>query len=124
MLMPSRDFRGDPTPHWVTFIPASPDGEKYPVTVILTKRQVAALHAHILRAVARHLGGGADGWPVLVTEVSPTQADLLEDLHGLCDWVVTADRNAGIEYFDSPHELPRVCESYIIDTVLRAGERR
>ncbi len=75
------------------------------------------LHAHILRAVVRHLGSSADDWPVLVTEVSLAQADLLQDLHGLCDWVVTADRNAGIEYFDSPRELPRVYENYIIDCV-------
>ena len=116
MLMPSREFRADPTPHWVSFIPPSPDGEKHPVTGILTKRQVG-LHAHILRAAARHLGGGVDDWPILVTEVSSAQADLLQDLHGLCDWVVTADRNAGIEYFDSPRELPRVYENYIIDCV-------
>ena len=86
------------------------------MTGILTKRQVN-LHAHILRATARHLGGGADDWPVLVTEVSADQAGLLQDLHRLCDWVVTADRNAGIEYFDSPRELPRVYENYIIDCV-------
>jgi len=116
MLMPNREFHAEPTPRWVSFIPPSPDGEKHPVTGILTKRQVG-LHAHILRAVARHLGGGPDDWPVLVTEVSADQADLLQDLHGLCDWVVTADRNAGIEYFDSPRELPRVYENYIIDCV-------
>ena len=116
MLMPSREFQAAPTPHWLSFIPPNPDGEKHPVTGILTKRQVS-LHAHILRATARHLGGGADDWPVLVTEVNADQADLLQDLHRLCDWVVTADRNAGIEYFDSPRELPRVYENYIIDCV-------
>ena len=116
MLMPSREFHAAPTPHWLSFIPPNPDGEKHPVTSILTKRQVS-LHAHILRAMARHLGGGADDWPVLVTEVSADQADLLADLHRLCDWVVTADRNAGIEYFDSPRELPRVYDNYIIDCV-------
>ena len=116
MLMPSREFRADPTPHWVSFIPPNPDGEKHPVTGVLTKRQVG-LHTHILRAVTRHLGGGPGDWPVLVTEVSADQADLLQDLHGLCDWVVTADRNAGIEYFDSPRDLPRVYENYIIDCV-------
>jgi hypothetical protein len=100
----------------VSFIPPSPDGERHPVTGILTKRQVG-LHAQILRATARHLGGGTDDWPVLVTDVSAEQADLLQDLHGLCDWVVTADRNAGIEYFDSPRDLPRVYDSYIIDCV-------
>lgn len=116
MLMPTRDFRTSPTPHWLSFVPPNPDGEKHPVTGILTKRQVS-LHGHILHATARHLGGSEKDWPVLVTEVSPDQADLLQDLHGLCDWVITADRNAGIEYFDSPQDLPKVYESYIIDCV-------
>ena len=116
MLMPSREFHATPTPHWLSFISPNPDGEKHPVTGILTKRQVG-LHAHILRAVARHLGGGEGDWPVLVTEVSADQSDLLADLHRLCDWVITADRNAGIEYFDSPRELPRVYDNYIIDCV-------
>jgi len=116
MLMPRREFHVAPTPHWLSFVPPNPDGEKHPVTGILTKRQVS-LHAHILKATARHLGGGADDWPVLVTEVSADQADLLQELHRLCDWVVTADRNAGIEYFDSPRELPLVYANYIIDCV-------
>ncbi len=116
MMMPTRDFRTAPNPHWLSFIPPNPEGEKHPVTGNLTKRQVS-LHGHILHATARHLGGCDKDWPVLVTEVSPDQADLLQDLHGLCDWVITADRNAGIEYFDSPRDLPRVYESYIIDCV-------
>jgi len=116
MLMPTRDFRTAPNPHWLSIVPPNPEGEKHPVTGILTKRQVS-LHAHVLHATARHLGGGDKDWPVLVTEVSPDQADLLQDLHRLCDWVITADRNAGIEYFDSPRDLPKVYESYIIDCV-------
>jgi hypothetical protein len=30
---------------------------------------------------------------------------------------MTADRNAGMEYFDSPHELPTVYDAYVIDCV-------
>lgn len=116
MLMPNREFETEPNPHWLSYVPPNPDGEKHPVTGVLTKRQVS-LHAHIMRATAQHLGGGEDDWPVLLTEVNPDQADLLQDLHGLCDWVITADRNAGIEYFDSPEKLPKVYESYIIDCV-------
>jgi hypothetical protein len=116
MLMPTRDFRYAPHPHWLSFIPPEPEGEKHPATPSLTRRQIN-LHALALRATARHLGSGDKEWPVLVTEVSPDQADLLQDLHGLCDWVITADRNAGIEYFDSPADLPKVYESYIIDCV-------
>ena len=116
MLVPSREFRAEGTPHWLSFVPTDPKGDQHPFTAKLTRRQVG-LHALILRATARQLGGGGDAWPVLVTEVSAEQADLLEDLHGLCDWVMTADRNAGIEYFDSPQALPRVYEAYIIDCV-------
>jgi DNA phosphorothioation-dependent restriction protein DptH len=82
----------------------------------LTKRQVG-LHAEVLRATARHLGGGDDAWPVLITEVGATRRNCSRDLHGLCDWVMTADRNAGIEYFDSPAALPEVYNAYVIDCV-------
>jgi DNA phosphorothioation-dependent restriction protein DptH len=116
MLMPNREFKTTATPHWLSYIPPDPEGEKHPVASVLTKRQVS-LHTYILRATAQHLGGGPEDWPVLLTEVSPEQVDLLQDLHGLCDWVITADRNAGIEYFDSPVDLPKVYESYIIDCV-------
>lgn len=115
-LMPTREFQPTPSPHWLSYIPAEPVGEKHPVYRTLTDRQIK-MHAHILRATARHLGGGTEDWPVLLTEVGSDQADLLQDLHSLCDWVITADRNAGIEYFDSPRDLPKVYEAYIIDCV-------
>jgi DNA phosphorothioation-dependent restriction protein DptH len=115
-LMPSREFQADPNPCWRTFIPPDPVGEKHPSTRVLTDRQVK-LHNTLLRATARHLGGNAGDWPVLLTEVSAEQGELLEKLHDLCDWVITADRNAGIEYFDSPQELPKLYEAYIIDCV-------
>ena len=115
-LMPTRQFHPGPTPYWLSFIPPEPAGEKHPASRALTDRQVK-LHAAILSATARHLGGGTGDLPVLLTEVGPEQADLLQDLHGLCDWVITADRNAGIEYFDSPRDLPQVYDAYIIDCV-------
>ncbi|TVR66282.1 MAG: ATP-binding protein [Candidatus Competibacteraceae bacterium] len=115
-LMPTRSFQPDPTPHWLSFIPANPDGEKHPTTRVLTTRQVG-LHSVIQQAVVRHLGGGPEDWPVLVTEVNADRADLLKNLHELCDWVITADRNAGLEYFDSPRDLPLVYDAYIIDCV-------
>ena len=42
---------------------------------------------------------------------------MLDTLHRLCDWVVTVDRNAGVEYFDSPRESPAVYDAYLIDAV-------
>lgn len=116
MLIPSRQFHADGVPHWLSFVPPNPKGDPHPFKAKLTKRQVG-LHAEILRATARHLGGGDDAWPVLITEVGAAQDELLRDLHGLCDWVMTADRNAGLEYFDSPAALPEVYDAYIIDCV-------
>ena len=117
MLMPTREFNATAQqPRWMSYIPAKPEGEKHPVTRVLTERQVL-LHNAVLQAVARQLGGTVDDWPVLVTDADAVHAGLLEEMHHLCDWVVTADRNAGIEYFDSPLELPRVYEAYIIDCV-------
>lgn len=116
MLMPNREFIAAGNTHWISYVPLSPDGEKHPVAGVLTRRQIN-LHTTILRATARNLGGGEDDWPILRTAVSSEHATLLHKLHTLCDWVITADRNAGIEYFDSPNELKSVYESYIIDSV-------
>jgi hypothetical protein len=38
-------------------------------------------------------------------------------LHRLCDWVITLDRNAGIEYFDSPRTNKEIYDAYVIDCV-------
>jgi hypothetical protein len=35
----------------------------------------------------------------------------------LCDWVITLDRNAGIEYFDSPRDNKDIYDAYVIDCV-------
>ena len=51
------------------------------------------------------------------TEISRKKADSLRDLHRLCDWVVTLDRNAGIEYFDSPRDDRDIYDAYVIDCV-------
>ena len=54
---------------------------------------------------------------MLRTEISPEKADSLAELHRLCDWVVTLDRNAGIEYFDSPQDNREIYDAYVIDCV-------
>jgi hypothetical protein len=53
----------------------------------------------------------------LKTEISPDKAHSLRELHRLCDWVITLDRNAGIEYFDSPRENKEIYDAYVIDCV-------
>jgi hypothetical protein len=55
--------------------------------------------------------------PALCTEISPDKAQSLKDLHRLCDWVITLDRNAGIEYFDSPRDNREIYDAYVVDCV-------
>lgn len=115
-LTPERRFFAEPVPRWETVVPPNPDGEKHPAGRGFSERIVKA-HSAILRTVARQLGGGPDDWPVLMTEVTPDRGDMLTSLHNLCDWVVTVDRHAGIEYFDSPRQLERPYDAYLIDCV-------
>ena len=104
-----------PNPVWRSLVPLAEEGEKHPSERGHTER-LTRLGRAIRQAVARHLGFD-DGFPVLRTEVSPEKADSLERLHRLCDWVVTLDRNAGIEYFDSPRDGKAIYDTYVIDCV-------
>ncbi len=115
-LTPDRSFEASPVPRWLSSIPPSPEGEKHPVARGFSERLIKA-HSALLRGVARRMGAGDNDWPVLITEVSPDCSEMLASLHRLCDWVVTVDRHAGVEYFDSPRDLPRLYEAYLIDCV-------
>jgi hypothetical protein len=115
-LMPDRRFEPAPVPRWVSSIAPAPEGEKHPSGRGLSERLVKA-HSAVLRGVARRMGAGEDAWPILVTEVSPDRGEMLAHLHRLCDWVVTVDRHAGVEYFDSPRDLPGLYDAYLIDCV-------
>lgn len=115
-LTPERWFEPKPIPRWISVVPTSPDGEKHPANRTYSERLVKA-HSALMRTVARNLGGGPADWPVMVTEVNPDQEDALSRLHRLCDWVVSVDRHAGVEYFDSPRDLPRPYDAYLIDCV-------
>jgi hypothetical protein len=94
---------------------SSTDGEKHPADRIYTDR-LSKLQQSVYGCVVRHLQD-ATGVPVLRTEISPEKACGLRELHRLCDWVITLDRNAGIEYFDSPRDNRDVYEAYVIDCV-------
>jgi hypothetical protein len=54
---------------------------------------------------------------MLTTEISPEKAYSLRELHQLCDWVITLDRNADMEYFDSPRDNKDIYDAYVIDCV-------
>ena len=110
-----RDYTGNPSPLWRSAIPQARDGEKHPSERGHTDRLVRLQRA-IQDAVARYIGS-ENGLPVLITAVSPEKESSLKDLHRLCDWVITLDRNAGIEYFDSPRDNRGIYDAYVIDCV-------
>ncbi|HEV7301654.1 MAG TPA: hypothetical protein VGN72_19990 [Tepidisphaeraceae bacterium] len=116
VAQPERRWTFTPTPTWVSFQPPLIDGEKHPAGKVLTDRMLR-LQRVVLQAVAAHRGGDAGAWPALVTRLSPERRAALTRLHHLSDWVVTVDRNAGVEYFDSPHEAGAVYDTYVIDCV-------
>ncbi len=135
-----RDFAAAPTPSWRSVVPRSGGGEKHPSERGHTER-LDRLGRKIVDAVARHAAEGDDertrrtGWrwpwaasntptgdagqgaPVLRTTILPEKADSIRELHRLCDWVVTLDRNAGVEYFDSPRDNRDIYDAYVIDCV-------
>jgi DNA phosphorothioation-dependent restriction protein DptH len=115
-LTPERWFEAKPIPRWISVVPTAPEGEKHPSNRVYSDRLVKA-HACLMKLVALDLGGGPNDWPAMVTEVNPDQEDALARLHRLCDWVVSVDRHAGVEYFDSPRDLPRPYDAYLIDCV-------
>ncbi len=110
-----RRYSSLPSPVWVSAVPPTSEGEKHPSRRTHTET-LARLRNATQKAVARHLDRGT-GWPVLKTEISREKADSLAELHRLCDWVVTLDRNAGIEYFDSPRDNREIYDAYVIDCV-------
>lgn len=117
-LTPSvyREFRFDPLPTWTTTLAPNVEGEKHPTGRGISER-VQRAHAAVMKAVASHLGGGADEWPVLRTCISAERADAIHRLHELSDWVIGVDRHTGIEYFDAPRDAAGVYEAHLIDCV-------
>lgn len=110
-----REYASLPTPLWKSMVIGSTDGEKHPADRVHTERLVRLQQA-VAGCVVRHLHEEA-GVPILRTEISPEKTHGLRELHRLCDWVITLDRNAGIEYFDSPRDNRDVYEAYVIDCV-------
>jgi hypothetical protein len=110
-----RQFRSQPFPHWISSVPDFSGGQKHPADRMLTDRLLNLLKA-MHSCAARHMGSSNE-YVVLQTEVSPEHEENLRQLHKQCDWVITLDRHAGIEYFDSPRDNPLIYDAYIIDCV-------
>ena len=117
-LFPSllRTFHYEPVPTWETTVAPIVEGDKHPVNKSLSDR-LGRIHAALLKATASNLGSPTGSWPVLSTEVTAEKADELRRLHELSDWVLTVDKNAGLEFFDAPKENPEVYDTYVIDCV-------
>ncbi len=111
-----RDFTFIPTPRWRTYLPQIQEGEKHPASRALTER-LLKVQSRLMKITALNIGGSEDSLPVLMTEIPPEKEESIRTLHSLSDWIITIDKNAGIEYFDSPREKPKVFEAYIIDCV-------
>jgi DNA phosphorothioation-dependent restriction protein DptH len=110
-----RSYQGTPSPIWRSYAAVGELGATHPAGKTHTERLIR-LQKLIAAAVVRNLGA-VGMQPVLTTEVSPEQRSALQNLHRLCDWVITLDRNAGIEFFDSPRDNPEIYEAYVIDCV-------
>lgn len=104
----------DSQPCWRLFVPLDQDGLKLPNRAVTERLQ--KLQNAIASAVSRW-AGIENGQPLIRTIPTGDDVEMLDKLHRLCDWVVTVDRNAGVEYFDSPRESPAVYDAYLIDTV-------
>lgn len=110
-----REYTSTPSPLWRSTVLTSVDGEKHPSDRTHTERLIR-LQQVIGRCVARSIA--ADNMlPILRTEISPEKAQSLLSLHRLCDWVITLDRNGGVEYFDSPIDNEEIYDVYVIDCV-------
>ncbi len=112
----TRQFSFSPEPVLLTYVAPNAEGEKHPASSKYSDR-IFRLHSAILQGVTRNLGGTEDDWPALRTAISPEKEESLKKLHYLSDWVITVDRNAGLEYFDSPKEADGIYNAYIIDCV-------
>ncbi|MCF7960592.1 MAG: hypothetical protein K9M08_07605 [Pirellula sp.] len=111
-----RSFKFQPTAEWLSWLPTESDGEKHPVARAISERLIK-LHRSMMKCVCRFAGKGEDYWPVLRTSLTVEQQEMLQIVHQLSDWVITVDRNAGIEFFDAPHDEPGIYETYVIDCV-------
>ena len=110
-----RQYTSEPAPLWRSSLLPADSGERHPSDRTHTDR-LLKLQLALGRCVTRSLGA-EEQQLVLRTEISPEKADSLRELHRLCDWVITLDRNGGIEYFDSPRHHPDVYDAYVIDCV-------
>jgi DNA helicase HerA-like ATPase len=115
-----RRFEFEPVPTWRMTLAAQTEGDKHPASRALSERLQRIQNA-LLRATAANAVDGEErnekSWAVLKTRMDASQVESVRRLHELSDWVITVDRNAGIEYFDAPQDAAGIYETYVIDCV-------
>ena len=61
-------------------------------------------------------GNSVEKVPAIQLELSDTDKQIISKVHECSDWVLTIDRNFGVEYFDNPRSATGVTvRSYLID---------
>jgi hypothetical protein len=61
-------------------------------------------------------GNSTEKVPAIQLQLSDIDKHIISKIHECSDWVLTIDRNFGIEYFDNPRSAPGVSvRSYLID---------
>jgi hypothetical protein len=104
----------DGRPCWRLWVPVEQEGLKLTNRVVTDR--LSKMQGTLAYCVCR-ANSGSKGQPVIKTVPTSDDVENLESLHRSCDWVVTVDRNAGVEYFDSPRAVPAVYDAYLIDAV-------
>jgi len=109
-----RQYTGGKTHVWHSHHHVGEEGEKHPADRHHTERLFRLVQA-IDKCVSKNIGGM--GGLSLKTEITPETTRELQELHHLCDWVITMDRIGGMEYFDSPRNDRKLYDTYVIDCV-------
>ncbi|MFQ3581927.1 MAG: hypothetical protein SNJ49_08490 [Chloracidobacterium sp.] len=110
-----RVYHPGPVPRWEAFLPDFSRATAHPADAPHTVR-LCALQSGLGRLVARYLHL-ENGSACLTTTLSETRQAELRHMHECCDWVVTLDHFAGVEYFDHPHAHSDVYAAHVIDCV-------
>lgn len=65
-------------------------------------RDAVAATQHVQASFATGQSVGDEIAPVVALQLDPAAQALLKQVHEVSDWVLTLDRNLGLDYFDSP----------------------
>ncbi|GAJ09346.1 unnamed protein product, partial [marine sediment metagenome] len=102
---------------WTRYVRVDGDSAR---AELLTRRLLEGHGLH-LQAMAKMIdpAAGKGTVPAVTLCLGPGEKQLLDYLHDQSEWVLTVDRNVGVEFYDYPREpeLSRESEKYIIDHV-------